>query len=793
MADNADNPKSLKDTLVSLLVAGTKMLVDMSKEIVSCAVDTTKMLADMSKATATYASDLNKLSAATGASTEDLQAYSYAVNQLDVSMDTLAGSMSNNIESMSAARSGNDEMRDAYESLGVAISETDGSMRKSSEVYWEVIDALSGISSETERDALAIQLFGKSAQELNPLINEGTSGLKMLTDEAQKMGVVLSEASIDKATEFKNTTQQLEQVGIAAQNSLGMILIPSLNTIGTEGVKLLGSFAKGMNDAGGDATKMGEVITKTLGSLLDDIPGILEEIVSSIFPLVSGIVTAISESIPTDKLGEAMNSIINTLLTGLTTELPTIIEGAATIVASIADGISQALPTLVPAIVNVLTTIIQSLLDNLPMLLDAGLELIVGLADGILKAIPELIKSLPEIINALIKFFYGAIPQIIETGITLLTSIVDNLPDIIDSIVSVIPLIITGIIDSISESIPKIIDAGFDLIVALVTDLPKIKDEIVSAVPEIIKGIVDAFGSYARKIKDIGGNLLKGIWDGIMQFKDWLWEKVSGFFDDFLGNIFGFFDIKSPSAVMRDLVGKNLVLGLADGIDENSGTAVDAAEKLADDTLAAVIGIGEELNSVPDFDDQNEAMLEQGMIVAEKLGEGIDSGKHYIKNELEGVLVSFQELFRKNDGLFTSTGKNIMSGIGNGIISMSEWLNSLLRNYIDNMIYAVESRLGISSPSKVFAEVGGNMAKGIGVGFTDAMNGIKREISNAIPIPQAVSSGFGGRDSPFANPSNMNGGNVFNSTLNFYTKTVTPSDLAKASRRASEQMLRYAT
>lgn len=74
-----------------------------------------------------------------------------------------------------------------------------------------------------------------------------------------------------------------------------------------------------------------------------------------------------------------------------------------------------------------------------------------------------------------------------------------------------------------------------------------------------------------------------------------------------------------------------------------------------------------------------------------------------------------------------------MEGIGEGITSRSSWLNRLMQSYIREMKARVESMLGIHSPSRVFAKIGGYMAEGMGIGFTDGMNSVRKQMENAIP------------------------------------------------------------
>ena len=181
--DQAENSGGKFQKLGSVLKGvGAAMGVALAA-IGTAAVAAGKALVDMTVEAAAYADEMITQSTVTGMSVESLQAYSYAADLVDVSLDTLTGSMAKNVKSMANAAQGSAKYADAYAQLGVAVTNADGTLRDSEEVYWEVIDALGNVSNETERDVLAMQLFGKSAQDLNPLIAQGSEGIAALTDE----------------------------------------------------------------------------------------------------------------------------------------------------------------------------------------------------------------------------------------------------------------------------------------------------------------------------------------------------------------------------------------------------------------------------------------------------------------------------------------------------------------------------------------------------------------------------------------------------------------------------------
>jgi len=455
----------------------------------------------------------------------------------------------------------------------------------------------------------------------------------------------------------------------------------------------LGSFTAGLGNANADMTNLTQNLVDAFQAVVTNIVPVLENIVAALPAAVGSILQAVGDLLPlllqtvTELFSKVLEAILNllpelipaavnavmTIAGALIDNLPLLIEAAVQLVSALVEGIGQALPELIPAAVNAVATIVQGLTDNLPMLLDAALQLILGLAQGLLDAIPQLIAALPAIINALVDFTIGAVPQIIQAGIQLLAALVKGLPEIIIAVVAAIPQIVEALVAAVidPETTQMIIEAGFVLFVSLIQNLPAIIAAIVKAVPQIITAIVNAFRQGIDRIVEVGKFIVEGIWEGVSQMGGWLADKVRNFARSIIDSITSTLGISSPSAVMRDLVGKNLVLGLAEGISQNSQDAVIAAHRLVSDTLAAI----EELSKGTDF----------------------TVAVHSLKSGLEGMM-----------------------------------------------------------PPAAFPS-------------------------------DFASSSFGNRS------SDTPGSAVINNTLNFYTPTASPADIAKASRRAAEQMLRYAT
>ena len=626
----------------------------------AAAVAAGKALVDMAVEGAAYADTVLTESTVTGIATDKLQEYMYAAELVDVSTETLTKSMAKQIKSMKSATDGSKTMVAAYDALGVSVTDANGNMRDSDTVYWELIDALGKVENETERDALAMTILGKSAQELNPLIEAGAQRMQELGEEARNAGYVLSEDMLAAYGALDDNLQYLKVNAEGAKNALGTVLLPVLTELSGTGVELLAEFTKGISDANGDIGKMsdviGEILPKALDAIMEYVPELLEVIAS----IVDSLGQAIIDNLPVivESASQIILSILNGLIAGLPqitngalqlvlalvsgilSNMPMLIETAAQVIVTIATGLATALPTLIPTLVEVVVQMCQTLVDNLPLILDAALQLITGLAQGILEALPVVIEALPQIIGGIVTFFLDSIPQIIDTGIQLLTSLVEALPQIITAIVAAIPKIIDNIISAVLSAIPQIIQAGIDLLIALVRALPQIITtivqaipqiisgivnalignidkiilagvqlfvalienlptiivEIVKAVPQIIAGIVSAFGSLMYKIVEIGGNIVKGLWQGIQQLASWLWDKVSGWISSIWDGICDFFGIHSPSDEMA-WVGEMLVKGLAGSIDRNGGEAVKAAEAMSADINDVMHGLAADMST----------------------------------------------------------------------------------------------------------------------------------------------------------------------------------------------------
>ena len=190
-----------------------------------------KGFANATVETAKAADEILTLAQVTGLTTDQIQELKYAEELLDVSTETLTGSMTRMIRNMNTARRGTGDAAEAFKKLRIRITDSTGQLRDSEQVFHEAIDALGRMRNETERDALSMAIFGRSARDLTPLIEAGSGALKELADEAHRMGYVMDEEALeslgaldDAMQRFKNQTQTFKQ-------SIAMVMLPVLTSL----------------------------------------------------------------------------------------------------------------------------------------------------------------------------------------------------------------------------------------------------------------------------------------------------------------------------------------------------------------------------------------------------------------------------------------------------------------------------------------------------------------------------------------------------------------------------------
>ncbi|MBP8030083.1 MAG: hypothetical protein KAY78_02840 [Pseudomonadales bacterium] len=492
----------------------------------------------------TASNDLADLSAKTGISTERLQELAYIGDQVGTSQETITGSLARLIRTMDGAQTqyadyeaaqaeavakGEEfdgklgDSAAAFDRLGVSVTDSSGNLRDNEAVFADLIDALGKVPNEAERDALAMSLFGKSAQELNPLIKTGSAEMANLAAEARELGAVVSEEDVSALADFQDMLDGMKMGLQGTLATLATAFLPGFQQIFGQAQGYVKEFAAIVSGSNGDLGQIAQGLGGLIGTIISDVAAQAPQMLEAGLGILQSIIDAIITNLPV-MIPAAIN-IIMSLLDFIIQNLPTLIEAALQIIIALANGITQALPTLIPAIVQALTTIVTVLVENLPMLIDAALQLILALAQGLVAAIPILIPAIPVIVQAILDAFVQALPMIALAAVELIKTLA------------------FGVRDNTALLLASVVELIAVLLNYLFVDAPKM-------------------------FQNVGKNLITGIWEGIKSNMAWLKANFVSEIMKVVGAVKVALGIKSPSDYMADQVGEHLPTGIAEGWDK---------------------------------------------------------------------------------------------------------------------------------------------------------------------------------------------------------------------------------
>lgn len=181
-------------------------------------------LAGIAYKAATNADDLNTLAKQTGFTTEELQKFQYAADRIDVSMETITGASQKMVNKLRSSEK-------TFTELGIATRDASGNLRSSKDIFYDTIKYLSTIENETERDAVAMSIFGKSANELAGIIDDGGQALKEFGDEAEQAGLILDQETLDGLNEVNDQIDKLKAQAVGSIAKAGASALQALTPV----------------------------------------------------------------------------------------------------------------------------------------------------------------------------------------------------------------------------------------------------------------------------------------------------------------------------------------------------------------------------------------------------------------------------------------------------------------------------------------------------------------------------------------------------------------------------------
>lgn len=621
------------DAVVVAAAAVVTAAVAAGAAIGAAMVNAGSAMVDATTSTAGLADELMTLSSTTGLSTDALQELNYAAELIDVDITTVTGSMTKLLKQMSSAASGSSSAAAKFQELGIAFQNTDGSLRSSEEVFWEAIDVLGQIPNEAERDAAAMELFGKSARELNPLIEAGSATFAELAQEAHDVGYVMDSETLNAFGALDDNMARMTNTAQAVEQSFGQVLLPLLTDMSGSAVSLMSDFSSAMAGAGGDIDAIGGIIEEfapqavaLVEQYAPEILNIIQSVINAILPAIvavapqiittfASIIVQLGQMISANAdqfiaaFNELFSSLVNTIISlipvlvplavelvvtlvnGLLDNIDLIIEGATLLFQELLNAICNpdTIAALVNGVIELVMAIVGVLTDeaNIVMIINAGINMVLALVNGLINAIPTLI---PAIVNAVITIVQTltqpeSMEMVLQAGIQLILSLVQAIVQAIPTIIAALPQIIMNIIEFLTgPGLSDVIMGAIQMFLGIIQAIPQIIVELVKNLPTIIIAIVKGLISGVGELAKVGLELIKGLWEGIKNAAAWIWEKLKGFVSGIVDKVKGFFGIHSPSKVFAE-IGDYCAEGLGEGFDESMNSV---AKEMANSAAEAV-------------------------------------------------------------------------------------------------------------------------------------------------------------------------------------------------------------
>ena len=479
------------------------------------------------------ADDLNTLSKQTGISTHDLQMYAAMADLVDVSVETMAKSQTRLKKSMLTASEGGSTLT-YFDQLGISVTDANGNLRDSNDVFQETITALGQMENETQRDAIAMAIFGKSANELNPLIEDAGATYEKVAGIMAKYGLEpVSQEELDKANEFNDAIDTIKLVFLQAVQIVGTkiagYLVPLMEKVvdvaaniaekiaGLDGgvlAKIMGisgalaglspvliAIGKGMQIFGGHLKDVAKFVTKI--PMLGKAFALLANPITLVVAALAGLGLAINNVGFDNFVTTAENAI-----TSFAEQLPGII-----------NGIVEKIVELVPVIFNGIVTAVQAIVALLPTLIPTIVQGGIALFNGLVQAVTQIIPVLIQAVVTLIQTLVAALPTIIPT-------LLQGAIDLFMAFVQAIPVIV-----------PQLISAVGQLIVALVQALPGLFTTLLTTVVGLfrgmwksITGVFAGVGQWFQKKFSEAWQAVQKVFSGVGSFFSGVWRTITGVF-----------------------------------------------------------------------------------------------------------------------------------------------------------------------------------------------------------------------------------------------------------------------
>lgn len=407
---------------------GASKVADATRGLSTAAGGALVAIGGMAYKAATTADDLNTLAKQSGFTTAELQKMQYAGDLIDTSMDDITSSAIKLKKNMISTSS---TVTEAFSTLGVSVRDSNGELRDSTTVYWEIINALSQVENGTERDTLAMTLLGKSADNLAGIIDDGGQALRQLGDEAEQAGLIMSQETLDNLNEVND---KIDTVKAKAQGTLavtGAKAMEALLPVFEKVVAMLTDVLTWVSNL--DAGQIQLIATilaivaaiSPIASLIANIAGA----VSALTPVILAVNAAVAANpaililslIAAAAIGllalvianwDKIEAVLSAAWEWIKSTFSDLVDWGKNLISSVVDWFKSGweaftgfIDDIGAAIGDAMTAVINAIVDGVKSLLNSGISLVEDFANGVIDIINKVINAINSVVDAVAGVF----------------------------------------------------------------------------------------------------------------------------------------------------------------------------------------------------------------------------------------------------------------------------------------------------------------------------------------------------------------------------------------------------
>lgn len=578
------------------------------------------------------------------------------------------------------------------------------------------------------------------------------------------------------------------------------------------GGKIIRGLIDGIKSLLGDVTTTAKTIAENIKTVLDDLPGFLKAIGED---LINGLVQGIKAGFTwvTDHIGQLVELVVGTIknLFGIHSPSTVFAEIGENLIAGLLQGIADTWNS----IVEFFTSAAEALIELLGPAWEGFKEFFSELWEGLKEAVSlfgewlsekmaEIVEWVKEKWQGIAEFFTG----VWEGIMAVFQGVAEFFSDVFGAAAEAVQAGWTAVVEFFSgvwDGIQAVFSVAAEVLGAFFTAAAEAVQAVWEGVSAFFQSVWDGIRAVFEPVAEVLSGFFQAAWEAVQaaweaatEFFGGVWDGIQTVFSDVADVLGGFFEAAWEAVESIWEAAVDFFTGVADGIHE----VFEAVTEFLSETFQAAWDAVQDAWSAAKefFSDLWNAVKEAATSAATAIGDALKQAWDAVKDAwnsatefFKGILDSIINVF---DGIWTTfkgIGGDIVDGIKDGVTGAWDSFVSFMSNKISGIINSVKEKLGIHSPSKVFAGIGENMALGLAEGWGGEYSGIKRQIESGMdfaPVSVGLTASglsYSQAAQPFQTPAahGAAAGNTFNFTFNS-PKAMNPVEAAREARKASQ-------